>query len=224
MEPSSKSDCPCKRMCAKDRKAQILVAARELVFAEGTSRFTLKRIAEKIGITEAGVYRHFATKEDVILSLLNDMFNPWKEVLEKLVNDNMPEQYKILALGKIHLHFLIEAKVNPILFLSDAIAPDQMKVMAKLIENLTFLSKTINTILQSGVENKIFYSNFDISAIKRCILGTFQGCVIKWTAMNLIADEIIFEELNVSLINLLELLGSDLSELEQYTTAYRRFL
>lgn len=221
---SNKKDCPCRRMSAKDRKKQILTATREFIFSEGTSRFTLKKISNMIGITEAGVYRHFATKEEVILALLDSMFDPWKAALENLLNDDTPEQYKILLLGKLHIHFLTEAKVNPMLFFSDALSPTHKRIIPKLLENFTFINSTIFKILSEGLKNNRFKQNFDVSAIQRCILGTLQGFVLKSTLQRALPQDTLIKDLDKTLITLIKLIGADTSSAQKYVKNYRRFI
>jgi AcrR family transcriptional regulator len=53
------------------RRAQILDAAEELFGAAGYEATSLRTLAKQVGITHAGILRHFASKEDVLHTLLN---------------------------------------------------------------------------------------------------------------------------------------------------------
>lgn len=52
-------------MDAEDRRAQLLEVAKRLFAADGFEATTTKKIAAKAGITEALVFRHFKSKEDL---------------------------------------------------------------------------------------------------------------------------------------------------------------
>lgn len=54
-----------KRMTAPERRATIVAAAREVFLEEGFSGARTRAIAERAEITEAVLYRHFASKEDI---------------------------------------------------------------------------------------------------------------------------------------------------------------
>lgn len=46
----------------KDRKDQIVEAARQLIVARGYRNVSMAEIAEAVGITAGALYRHFANK------------------------------------------------------------------------------------------------------------------------------------------------------------------
>ena len=54
------------------RQREIIERALELLVEIGARGFTMKRLAEKIGVTEAALYRHFETKNDIMLAIVRD--------------------------------------------------------------------------------------------------------------------------------------------------------
>jgi AcrR family transcriptional regulator len=54
-----------KRLSGPERRATILTAAREVFLEEGFSGARTRAIAERAEITEAVLYRHFASKEEI---------------------------------------------------------------------------------------------------------------------------------------------------------------
>lgn len=53
-----------------DRQKQIIQAAMEIMVEQGTQKLTIRNVANAIGVTEPAVYRHFASKHDLLASLL----------------------------------------------------------------------------------------------------------------------------------------------------------
>src|SRR3954466_4613299 len=59
------------RLSSSDRKKQILEVATSLFARHGFDGVTTRRIADEAGITEAMVFRHFATKDDLYWEVLS---------------------------------------------------------------------------------------------------------------------------------------------------------
>ena len=55
------------------RLNQILAAARDLIAGGGVDALTVRGIASKVGVTEAAIYRHVSSKEEVLILLLEDV-------------------------------------------------------------------------------------------------------------------------------------------------------
>ena len=64
------------------RQREIIDRALELLAELGARRFTMKRLAEKIGVTEAALYRHFASKNDLLLAIVHDFESSARNELE----------------------------------------------------------------------------------------------------------------------------------------------
>ena len=68
-----------KRLRAKQRRKLLLKAALELFAAEGYEGATTKAIAERTGVSEAILFRHFATKRDLFNTVVAE-FGPGRFV------------------------------------------------------------------------------------------------------------------------------------------------
>ncbi|MBM9467827.1 TetR/AcrR family transcriptional regulator [Nakamurella leprariae] len=64
-----------RRRRPRNRKDQILVAARELFVANGYASVSMAMIAEQVGITAGALYRHFANKAVLLERVIEDSFS-----------------------------------------------------------------------------------------------------------------------------------------------------
>lgn len=62
-------------MPPEQRRASIIDAAHTLLVQRGIT-FTTREVAEAAGIAEGTVFRHFATKDDLIRAVVDDAFDP----------------------------------------------------------------------------------------------------------------------------------------------------
>ncbi|MEU5841736.1 TetR/AcrR family transcriptional regulator [Rhodococcus sp. NPDC047139] len=79
-------------------RAEILDAAAELFTTRGFSPTSTRSIAEAVGIRQASLYNHFATKNDILVALLEDTVEPTLDFDEKL-DDALPADVRLCALA-----------------------------------------------------------------------------------------------------------------------------
>ena len=98
------------RMTAEDRKLQILRVAVSLFSQRGFGGTTTKEIAQAAGVSEAMVFRHFATKQELYSAILDhkacsgDAMNPEQMVAEALKQKDDRAVFEQLALGALDHH------------------------------------------------------------------------------------------------------------------------
>ncbi|WP_394552536.1 TetR/AcrR family transcriptional regulator [Agromyces sp. MMS24-JH15] len=59
-----------RRMAADDRRSQLIEEATRLISEVGFRRFTIAELARACGLTRAGVLHHYASKEELLLDVL----------------------------------------------------------------------------------------------------------------------------------------------------------
>jgi AcrR family transcriptional regulator len=98
------------RMAAEDRKLQILRVAVSLFSQKGFGGTTTREIAQAAGVSEAMVFRHFATKQELYTAILDhkacsgDAMNPEEMVAEALKQKDDRAVFEQLALGALNHH------------------------------------------------------------------------------------------------------------------------
>ena len=97
-------------MAAEDRKLQILRVAVSLFSQKGFGGTTTKEIAHAAGVSEAMVFRHFATKQELYTAILDhkacsgDSMNPEEMVAEALRQKDDRAVFEQVALGALEHH------------------------------------------------------------------------------------------------------------------------
>ncbi|MFI1913332.1 TetR/AcrR family transcriptional regulator [Nocardia sp. NPDC020380] len=65
-----------------DTRERIRAVAMELFSERGYEKTSLREIAERLGVTKAALYYHFRTKEDIVVSLSEDLRRGIDEIVE----------------------------------------------------------------------------------------------------------------------------------------------
>ena len=66
---------------ARRARERLLEAARELFHGEGIRAVSVERILEGSGVGRASFYRHFASKDDLVVATLDHYSQRWRELL-----------------------------------------------------------------------------------------------------------------------------------------------
>ena len=97
------------RMAGEDRRLQILAVAVSLFSKRGFRGTTTKEIAQAAGVSEAMVFRHFATKEELYTAILNrkcsgGRFEPAEMAADAMHRKDDRGVFESLALGALEYH------------------------------------------------------------------------------------------------------------------------
>jgi AcrR family transcriptional regulator len=97
-------------MSAEDRRIQILRVAVGLFSKKGFGGTTTREIAQAAGVSEAMVFRHYSTKQELYAAILDhkacsgDTLNPEEIVAEALQEKDDRAVFQRLALGALEHH------------------------------------------------------------------------------------------------------------------------
>ncbi|MFC7510237.1 TetR/AcrR family transcriptional regulator [Streptomyces thermocarboxydus] len=63
-------------------RQRIQEVALELFAEQGYEKTSLREIAERLGVTKAALYYHFKTKEEILVSIFEDLSRPIEDLIE----------------------------------------------------------------------------------------------------------------------------------------------
>ena len=98
------------RMAGEERRLQILSVAVSLFSERGFRGTTTKEIAQAAGVSEAMVFRHFATKEELYAAILDHKacasgkFEPAEMAADAIKRKDDRAVFESLALGALNHH------------------------------------------------------------------------------------------------------------------------
>src|ERR1043166_2227934 len=105
--PNKTSFVSHSRMAGEERREQILSVAMTLFSNHGFRGTTTKEIAHAAGVSEAMVFRHFATKEELYAAILDhkacahDRFNPKDLAADAIKRKDDRAVFESLALAAL---------------------------------------------------------------------------------------------------------------------------
>lgn len=109
-DPAPDPCAPRTRLPSGDRRNQILAAAMELFAEQGFLSTRTRELAERAGVSEALLFHHFPTKEDLIRAIFDQVgFEERIAAMEQRLGP-MPPREGLTALAE---HFLTQLRDQP---------------------------------------------------------------------------------------------------------------
>ncbi len=103
-----------------DTRSRILSAASEVYAREGLVGLSMRRVAEKVGLTAAAIYRHFEDKEALLQALAEEGFRLFGAYLWEALGESTPEA-RLQRTCERYLRFALEqSRYYQVIFISHA--------------------------------------------------------------------------------------------------------
>ena len=120
-------------MDATKRQEEILEQARRLLRDGGLAGLTMKKIAERVGFTEPALYRHFSSKQELLLALMGcldrDLVEPARRTARR---GDLPPEQRLRRILDDHFRLIREHDSLPFLLLSEASASGEPEFLDKM--------------------------------------------------------------------------------------------
>ena len=114
------------------RQREILERAFELVEESGLAQLTLKRVAERVGFTEAAIYRHFANKRELVLALVNLLGTRLLTGMREIVADpTLSPAQRIERMVRYHVALMLETRGVPFTLVAEGVAGDDRELVER---------------------------------------------------------------------------------------------
>jgi AcrR family transcriptional regulator len=90
------------------RRDEILAAAKELFLTEGYASTTIRRLAERVGVSAPALYLYFADKEAIMLALCDQTFGFLIEEMGRIDREHLKPVESLRACGAAYIKFGLE--------------------------------------------------------------------------------------------------------------------
>jgi AcrR family transcriptional regulator len=161
------------------RKEQIKEAALEIIYLDGISKFTTKRLAGKIGISEAAIFRHFSTKKEILLDILNDVETQLLASMKEIKQTKETAGVRLQKIVCHTIHYLVKNKGLSVLMLSEMAENCDPEIKCKVQSIFLGQRMIVEEIAVQGVEKGEIKSETDPHAFSLLYMGIPVGIQIE---------------------------------------------
>ncbi len=166
------------RVSTEIRQEQIIDQAIKIIHQKGYSGLSIRELATQVGITEPAIYRHFRSKEDIVLGILERMDRLGENLHQEM--SRLPDvRSKIRFLIENHLHFLEKnPEMTSVIFSEDIFEPRDA-IRQKLHQIILKRQEMVKQILVEAQQQGQLVQ-VDPDELTSLILGYVRMVVLEW--------------------------------------------
>lgn len=169
------------RKTAETRKAEIIEATLRLADKLGPDRLTTETIANAVGLTQPGIFRHFPKKQDlweaVAVRVGSMMETRWK----KAQNDDAPTTDKIRALIGAQLRLIQSTPAIPAILFSRELHIKNKGLRTAFFELMSRFHRLIAGLVAQACAAGELRDDLDPEDAAYLIIGLLQGLAVRWS-------------------------------------------
>lgn len=165
----------------KDRQLEILEAAATILNEQGISGLTTKNLANKVGFTEAALYRHYSSKEEIIAALLHYLHELMQQRLMPIISQTeMPATERLRQFFGSQLDFFSAQPHFLTAVFSEGMLQYSPSVTAGILKLMSFMQTQIGEIISEGQKKGIIIQSTPPQELTHIFLGSFRLLMLKW--------------------------------------------
>lgn len=167
-----------------DRQMEIIEATGRILTASGVGGLTIKNLAKEMKFSESAIYRHFKSKEEIIVVLLEYLAENMNERLTKSSSENQNPEEKFIALFQSQFMFFQKNPHFVVAVFSDGLMEESQKINETILKIMGVKIKNLMPILLEGQQKKIFTNAITTDELMHIVMGTFRLQMFKWRVSN----------------------------------------
>ena len=167
-----------------ERQFEIIEAAGKILTTSGVSGLTIKNLAKEMKFSESAIYRHFTSKEEIIIALLDYLAKSMDERYTNAISAKQTPEEKFTTLFQNQFSFF---KNNPhfvVAVFSDGLMEESQRINETILKIMAVKMKHLMPIILEGQKKKIFVNSVTSDELMHIIMGTFRLQMFKWRMSN----------------------------------------
>lgn len=162
------------------RKEEIILTTIDLMDELGIANVSIKEIAKREKVTDAALYRHFHSKEEIFLGVLEYYMKYDEYIFHTLREQEKPVREKVSGYFRLYAEYFENyPAITSILGMYQILLyqPEFEKIIRRIIEKRTgFLTE----LFAAGIQKGEFDDNAVLDNMVFVFMGTFEKIIYMW--------------------------------------------
>lgn len=175
-----------KHLPADERRAATVNAVVNLAAEQNPSDITTSAIAQRMGLTQGALFRHFPTKDAILQAVMSWVAERLLARVDKAAADAASPLAALEAVFMTHIDFVSEHPGVPRMLFGELQRPGETPPKQMVQTLLNHYGERLRDLLQAGQAQGELDAALDVDAAAVLFIGTIQGLVMQ----SLLADEV----------------------------------
>lgn len=187
-----------------DRQFEIIQAAGKILSTSGVSGLTIKNLAKEMGFAESAIYRHFDSKETIIITMLDFLAENMDERLGKVISSQKSPVENLVAIFNDQFTFFSKNPHFVVAVFSDGLMESSQKINDSILRIMRVKMNRLAPIIIEGQQSGALINAIPMEELIHIIMGAFRLQMFKWRTANFQFD--ITERGKLLMSNLLQII------------------
>lgn len=163
-----------------DTKEKILRAGAQIIAYEGLKMFTAKNIGEKLGISDAAIFKHFPSMDSIAEEIVTRYTEECLRRVEEATRRGENALKKLELILEGHMDLLEETRgITPILCFEFS-RSSRRKIRKMIFDFLNTYARKVREVLEEGVSEGTIREDIDTEEVSFSLIGFMQAKVFQW--------------------------------------------
>lgn len=167
-------------MDIKPRQLEIIEAAGQLVTEDGFAALTTKRLAERMHFTEAALYRHFKSKEEILVTMLHHLAANIDERLAALAETHPDPKERVRAMFDSQFTYFQKNPQYLMAIFATGVLEASHGIDAGIERIMVVKRRHLLNAIKEGQRSGAFTSDHPADTLAHIIMGTFRLHMLQW--------------------------------------------
>ncbi len=164
-----------------ERQIEIIEAATKRIDEHGIQDLTIKTLAADLNLSEAALYRHFKSKNEILLGLLTYFIEEMKDRLDLILSNKDRSPSELLKdLFDSQLKTLVQKPSVVSVIFSESIFQFNKELSSTVSSMMELMQNHIEGIIKKGQANGSFSKIVGVSTTTTIVMGGMRITVLKW--------------------------------------------
>lgn len=165
------------------RREQIVQSVLKIIAEKGARSLTTASIAKDVGISEANIYRHFRSKDEILSETVAKIGSSLKANLEEVFSKEAkaPPLKKLKKIFMLHVDYVEKNEGVPRLVFSEEIHGGNSKLMQKLLQSIDSYAAELESLIREGQKAGSLKKEINPKSTALTFIGMIQAITLKWS-------------------------------------------
>lgn len=160
-----------KRQSTDIRQEQIKQAVIDIISTDGLKNLSTRNLAKRIGMSEGSIFRHFKSKQDIILSIFNDIQENFIGELKTIAWSGEEPSIRLFKYLSATIKYHIDNKGTNMLLFSEASYNNDPELKKRLQQIFHSQKQFVSKIIQDGISAGIWDNRVQVENIALIYMG-----------------------------------------------------
>jgi AcrR family transcriptional regulator len=162
------------------RQFEIIEAAGKILTSSGVSGLTIKNLAKEMQFSESAIYRHFASKEEIIVAMLDYLSETMDERLLNTINADDGPEAKFKSIFQNLIDFFVKNPQFVVAVFSDGLMEESQRINQNLLKLMNVIMKHLMPVIMEGQQKGVLTNALTTEEMMHIVIGTFKLQMFKW--------------------------------------------